>query len=158
MPLLPTLHIFEKMRGLYTTVTDIRRRVLMAVGRMVVENRDPTFIEMIPYLIIDKDTPTFRDCVFKERAIVRERVRLALGLELKEFGAHGPILDDIHPALTDKKIIQPPIVNVIKIACERCPTDSFFVSSECRNSIPINLHPTKDFREILFTLGSKDHL
>ena len=75
MPVLPPLSILEKMRGLYTSVTDIRRRVLMYVARMIAEEKPTNFIETVPYLIIDKDTPTYRDCVFKERAIVRERVR-----------------------------------------------------------------------------------
>jgi [FeFe] hydrogenase (group B1/B3) len=135
MPVLPPYSILEKMRGLYTSVTDIRRRVLMYVARMIAEEKPINFIETVPYLIIDKDTPTYRDCVFKERAIVRERVRLALGLDLKEFGAHGPIIEDIQHAFTDKKIITTPIVNVIKIGCERCPTDSFFVSNMCRKCI-----------------------
>ncbi|MHA1766983.1 MAG: 4Fe-4S dicluster domain-containing protein [Promethearchaeota archaeon] len=135
MPL-PRLNIFEKMRGLYTSVTDIRRRVLSAVARMVVDNKPPTYIEHIPYQIIDKDTPTYRESVFKERAIVRERVRLAFGMSLKEFGAHGPINDDdVIFSLTDKKVIKKPIVNVIKVGCERCPEHSYIVTDLCRGCI-----------------------
>ncbi len=135
MPL-PRLNIFEKMRGLYTPVIDIRRRVLSAVARMVVKDLSPTHIEHIPYQIIDKDTPTYRESVFKERAVVRERVRLAFGMDLKEFGAHGPINDDdVIYSLTDKKVINKPIVNVIKVGCERCPEHSFIVTDLCRGCI-----------------------
>jgi Fe-S-cluster-containing hydrogenase component 2 len=134
MPL-PALDIFEKMRGLYTPVTDIRRRVLVEVARMIQDERPPSLVEAIPYEIIYKNTPTYRDCVFKERAVVRERVRLAFGLDLKEFGAHAPILDDMAPAITAAKVITEPLVSVIKIGCERCPEKSYLVSDCCMGCI-----------------------
>ncbi|MBY9005814.1 MAG: 4Fe-4S dicluster domain-containing protein [Candidatus Lokiarchaeota archaeon] len=130
------LNIFEKMRGIYTPVTEIRRKVLAAVARMVVEDQPPRYIEYIPYQIIDKNIPTYRESVFKERAIVRERIRLAFGMELKEFGAHGPIHDDdVINTITDLKVLKRPIVNVIKAGCERCPEDSYIVTNLCQGCI-----------------------
>ncbi|WP_457558934.1 4Fe-4S dicluster domain-containing protein [Candidatus Harpocratesius sp.] len=135
MPL-PSLDIFEKMRGLYTPVINIRRHVLSEVGRMVVEGRPPHYIEEIPYRVIPKSTPTYRESVFKERAIVRERVRLAFGMDLKEYGAHGPIHDDeVVECMKPIKILKRPIVNVIKIGCERCPEESYWVTNLCRGCI-----------------------
>ncbi len=135
MPL-PPLNIFEKMRGIYTPVTDIRRKVLTAVAKMVVNGQPPSYIEQLPYDIIPKDTPTYRSSVFKERAIVRERVRLTFGMVLKEFGAQGPIHDDdVGHTLTDQKVLTRPIVNVIKSGCERCPEHSFYVTNLCRGCI-----------------------
>ncbi len=128
---LPVKNIFERMRGLHTAVTEVRRKVLIEVAQMVAEERLPRYAEKIPYLIIHKHTPTYRDCVFKERAIVKERIRLAFGMDLQEFSAHGPIIDDITPTLVDEKYIQEPIVNIIKIGCERCPEESYFVTSSC---------------------------
>jgi [FeFe] hydrogenase (group B1/B3) len=145
MPL-PPLDIFEKMRGLYTPVTDIRRRVLIEVARMIQADRPPSHVEAIPYEIIYKNTPTYRDCVFKERAVVRERVRLAFGLDLKEFGAHAPILDDMAPAIAAVKVITEPLVSVIKIGCERCPEKSYIVSDCCMGCIAhpcVPVCPTK---------------
>jgi [FeFe] hydrogenase (group B1/B3) len=132
MPDLPKLSILEKTRGLFTSVKDVRRQVLTEVAKMIVKKKPASYIETIPYNIISKDTPTYRESVFRERAIVRERTRLAFGLDIKEFGAHGPIIDDVTPAMTDKKFLKLPIVNVIKIACERCEEDSFWVTNNCR--------------------------
>ena len=132
MPDLPKLTIFEKSRGIPTPIKNIRRQVLTDVAKMIVEKKPASFIETIPYNIITKNTPTYRESVFRERAIVRERVRLAFGLDLKEFGAHGPIIDDVTPAMTDSKFLHLPIVNVIKAGCERCETDSFWVTNNCR--------------------------
>lgn len=134
MPL-PDLDIFEKMRGLFTPVTDIRRKVLIEVAKMVEEQREADYVETIPYNIIRKNTPTYRDSIFHERAVVRERVRLALGLDVKEFGAHAPIIDDVKPALVTRKVIREPLVNIIKIGCERCPEKSYIVSDCCMGCI-----------------------
>ena len=130
MPL-PDLDIFEKMRGIYTPVMDIRRKVLIEVAKMVESGKKTNYVETIPYTIIQKKTPTYRESVFRERAVVRERVRLALGLDLKEFGAHAPIIDDAEPALVASKVIEEPLVNVIKIGCQQCPEKSYFVSNSC---------------------------
>ncbi|HOP30466.1 MAG TPA: monomeric [FeFe] hydrogenase [Spirochaetota bacterium] len=135
MPELKRLNIFEKMRGLYTDIMHIRRSTLIEIAKMVMEEKPAEFVEMIPFNVIQRDVPTFRDSVFAERAIIRERVRLGFGLDLQEFGKHSPVLFDVKSALTEKKILQKPIVNVIKIGCERCPTDSFMVSDLCRACI-----------------------
>ena len=135
MPELKRLNIFEKMRGLYTDIMQIRRRTLVEISKMIMEDKSAEFAEMIPYNVIQKDVPTFRDSVFAERAIIRERVRLGFGLDLQEFGKHAPVLFDVKAALTGRKIIRKPIVNVIKIGCERCPADSFMVSNLCRACI-----------------------
>jgi len=135
MPELKRLNIFEKMRGLHTDIMEIRRKTLIEIAKMILEDKPPEYVEMIPYNVIQRDVPTYRDSVFAERAIIRERVRLGFGLDLQEFGKHSPVLFDVHEAFTDKKIIKKPIVNVIKIGCERCPTDSFMVSNLCRACI-----------------------
>lgn len=132
MPELKRLNIFEKMRGLYTDVMSIRRNTLVEIVKMIHEDKAPEYVEMIPYNVIQKDVPTYRDSVFAERAIIRERVRLGFGLNIQEFGKHSPVLFDVKEAFTGDKIIQKPIVNVIKIGCERCPADSFMVSDLCR--------------------------
>ncbi|OHD26535.1 MAG: hypothetical protein A2Y38_06970 [Spirochaetes bacterium GWB1_59_5] len=130
MPL-PDLDIFEKLRGIFTPVTDIRRKVLIEVAKMVTQGKETDYVETLPYTIIRKNTPTYRESVFRERAVVRERVRLALGLDLKEFGAHAPIIDDAGPALVSNKVIAEPLINIIKIGCQQCPEKSYFVSDCC---------------------------
>ncbi|MEX2681380.1 MAG: monomeric [FeFe] hydrogenase [Candidatus Sigynarchaeota archaeon] len=126
--------IFERLRGLYTPVVEIRRRVFVELARLVIEGRaTQENIEAIPYEIIKGDLPHYRCCVFRERAIVRERVRLACGLGLRDGGENEPKIPDVTSVLTSGKVISDPLVNVIKIGCERCPTDAIVVSDLCRN-------------------------
>ncbi|MHA1720006.1 MAG: monomeric [FeFe] hydrogenase [Promethearchaeota archaeon] len=159
---LPRLNIFEKMRGIFTPVTDLRRQVLSAVSKMIVDQKPPEFIEQIPYQIIKKDTPTYRSSVFHERAIVRERTRLAFGMDLKEFGAHSPVNDeDVINSMSDHKILQKPIVNVIKIGCERCPEISYLVTDLCRGCIAhpcISVCPTKAISILSTPVGKRSFI
>ncbi len=126
--------IFERLRGLYTPVVEIRRRVFAELARLVIEDRaTQENIEAIPYQLIKEEGPRYRCCAFKERAVVRERVRLACGLGLEADGENEPRIPAISAVLTSKKVISEPLVNVIKIGCERCPTDSIVVTDLCRN-------------------------
>ena len=71
------------MRGIYSNVTDIRRRVFTEVARMAYEGGDYSRIEELPYKIIPGEVETYRESIFLERAIAGERVRLAMGLSLQ---------------------------------------------------------------------------
>ena len=71
------------MRGIYTSVTDIRRKVFTEVARLAYEGGDYSRIEGLPYKIVHGETAQYRDSIFLERAIVGERLRLAIGLPLR---------------------------------------------------------------------------
>ena len=75
------------------------------------EKRDGIAQSLIP-----GPTPQFRCCIYKEREIIRQRVRLAEG---KAPGMH----DDGN------------IVQVISSACEDCPISSYVVTDNCQNCI-----------------------
>lgn len=75
------------------------------------EKRDNIALELIP-----GPTPQFRCCIYKEREIIRQRVRLAEG--------KAPGIED------DGNIIQ-----VISSACEDCPISSYVVTDNCQNCI-----------------------
>ena len=75
------------MRGLNTTVRRIRRKVFEEVARLGFQSNDETLnddMEAIPYAIVNEDSKVkYRESVYRARAIVRERLRLAMGLSLR---------------------------------------------------------------------------
>ena len=73
------------MRGIYTSVNDIRKRVFAEVAKLSYDYKDGDLsqMEQIPYRIIPGEVSTYRESVFLERAIVKERMRLAMGLNLR---------------------------------------------------------------------------
>ena len=72
----------EHMRGVHSAVDDIRRSVFTEVARLAYEGGDLNRVDLIPYQMIRGEVAKHRADVFLERAVVRERVRLALGLNL----------------------------------------------------------------------------
>ncbi|MEG2842167.1 MAG: iron hydrogenase, partial [Ruthenibacterium sp.] len=83
------------MRGIYSSVTDIRRKVFTEVARLSYENKDLTELTKIPYTIIPGEMGSYRGSVFLERAIVSERLRLCMGLPLRPVDEQCPISEGV---------------------------------------------------------------
>ena len=107
MPAIPL-----KDRKFDTQVQYLKYKVLREVARYAFEDRLMDAYTEIPKLIV-KEKPTMRCCIYKERAIVGERIKLALG--------------------GDKN--NPNVIEVIDIACDECPVSGYSVSESCRGCI-----------------------
>mgnify|MGYP000972135213 FL=1 len=101
------------MRTFETDVQMLKYRVLKAVAKRAYEGTLMESYYEIPKLISPGPKPTMRCCVYKERAIVQERVRLAMGGDRRN----------------------PNIIEVIEIACDECPVERYMVSESCRGCI-----------------------
>ena len=90
------------MRGVETRIQEIRHAIFTEVAKMAYDTEIPAAntVEEIPYHIIPGETGSFRSDVFLERAIVGERVRLAMGLPCRDATEHAPISDNVE--LADK--------------------------------------------------------
>ena len=67
------------MRKFDTKVQDLKYRVLREVARQAWDDRLAETAIDIPKKIVPGKTPTMRCCVYKERAILAERVKIAMG-------------------------------------------------------------------------------
>ena len=123
------------MRGIYTTVTDIRRKVFTEVARLGYEGGDLTRVDALPYTLIQGEVAHHRHDVFLERAIVQERVRLALGMNLQRAAEQMPISASIHEAATDQKYFEEPLVNIIPFACNACPPKQIRITDSCQGCL-----------------------
>ena len=123
------------MRGIYSNVTDIRRRVFTEVARMAYEGGDYSRIEELPYKIIPGEVETYRESIFLERAIVGERLRLSIGLPLRPIDQHAPLSAGIEASAVAEKYYEPPLINVIKFACNSCPEKSYRVTDLCQGCL-----------------------
>lgn len=123
------------MRGIYSSVTDIRRKVFTEVARLAYEGGDYSRIEELPYKILPGETAKYRDSIFLERAIVGERLRLAMGLPLRSMTQHASLSEGVNDSAVTEKYYDPPLVNIIKFACHECPTKTFHVTDSCQNCL-----------------------
>lgn len=101
------------MRKFDTRIQYLKHMVLREVARFAWNDTLVENIMGIPKAIIPGNTPTMRCCVYKERAILGERVKLAMGGDADN----------------------PNMIEVIDIACDECPTAGYEVSASCRGCL-----------------------
>ncbi len=102
------------MRKFDTQVQYLKYKVLREVARYAFEDRLLDCFTEIPEIVVKGKESTMRCCVYKERAIVGERIKLAMG--------------------GDKK--NPNVIEVIDIACDECPVSGYNVVADiCRGCI-----------------------
>ena len=73
------------MRSVETPVKKIRREVFTEICKVAFESTKDNFndeIEAIPYHIV-KERASYRESIYRERAVASERVRLAMGMSLR---------------------------------------------------------------------------
>ena len=88
------------MRGVETRIQEIRHRIFTEVARMAYHTEWPTDrrIEALPFDIMPGEVGNIRNDIFLERAIVGERLRLAMGLPCRSAAEHAPLSDNIEAA------------------------------------------------------------
>lgn len=102
------------MRIFDTNVQELKYKVLMEVAYQTWLGNDSFAVfNEIANEIVKKDQPSMRCCIYKDRAVVAERIRLALG------GAKD----------------NPNVIQVIDIACDECPEAGHTVTDLCRGCI-----------------------
>ena len=131
------------MRGVETRIQEIRHWIFREVARMAYHTEWPVDkrIEELPYKIIPGEVGNFRNDVFLERAIVGERLRLAMGLPCRGAGEHAPLSDNIEAADRPETYYTPPLINVIKFACNGCHEKRVYVTDGCQGCLA---HPCEE--------------
>ena len=89
-------------------------------------------IEALPYDIMPGEVASNRQDIFLERAIVGERLRLAMGLPCRSAAEHAPLSDNIDAATKEETYYTPPLINIIKFACNACPENQVRVTDVCQ--------------------------
>ncbi len=112
-----------------TEVGKIRRRVLSELARMTYAGTLQDDVREILQNVVTEGGPRYRCCVHKERAVLQERIKLALSQPLDI-----PLEDAAGKALAGE-MLDIPIVNVMPEACDSCPIDKFIVTDACRNCV-----------------------
>ena len=123
------------MRGIPSLITDIRKNVFTEVARMAYSGRGYEGVDELPYIIVPGDRPLHRESVFLERAIASERVRLAMGLNIRPIQSRHLMTEGMDAAAVAEQYYEPPLINIIPYACHACPTDQYRVTESCQNCL-----------------------
>lgn len=97
-----------------TSVQELKYKVLREVAALAFNDKlNAATILDIPKKIMPGPKPTMRCCIYKERAIIEERTKLAMGGDENNSN----------------------VVEVLQIACDECPVDGITVTDACRGCI-----------------------
>lgn len=123
------------MRNFESDVQLIKYEVLKEVIKLSINGTLLENYTAIPEIIIPGPKPRTRCCIYKERAIVSERVKLAMGGNKENNN----------------------IIEVISIACDECPIDRFTVTEACRGCLAHRCSEVCPFKAI-YTVNRKAYI
>ena len=124
------------MRKFDTKVQHLKYKVLREVAREAWNGTLTEHLLDIPKTIVPGNEPTMRCCVYKERAILGERVKIAMG--------------------GDKE--NPNVIEVIEIACDECPMGGYEVTEACRGCLAHRCEDVCRRGAITFDSQQKAHI
>ncbi len=124
------------MRKFDTKVQYLKYKVLREVARRAWDGLTPEEVLEIPKAIVPGKVPTMRCCVYKERAILGERVKLAMG----------------------GNRMNPNIIEVIDIACDECPAAGYEVTGSCRGCLANRCEDVCKRKAIVFDHDRTAHI
>ena len=126
------------MRGLETPVRKIRRQVFREVSKVAFESTSENLIEEIeeiPYRLVTEDGEKYRDSMYRARAVVSERVRLAMGMSLRPEDRPVHITAGVEESNISEKYYEPPLMQVVPSACAACEERGYEVSNMCKGCL-----------------------
>ena len=124
------------MRKFDTKVQYLKYQVLREVARQAWEGRLADEAIDIPKTIVPGKKPTMRCCVYKERAILAERVKIAMG------GYRN----------------NPNVIEIIDIACDECPVGGYEVTNACRGCLAHRCEDVCRFGALYFDENHVAHI
>lgn len=124
------------MKKFDTKVQYLKYKVLREVAREAWADRLPETAIDIPKTIIPGKIPTMRCCVYKERAILTERVKIAMGGDKSNAN----------------------VIEVIDIACDECPMGGYEVTNACRGCLAHRCEDACRFGAITFDENHTAHI
>ncbi len=125
------------MRGIQTPVSEIRRKIFAEITKIAfadnVNINDA--IEAVPYSVCPGDTSTYRESIYRERAIASERVRLAMGMSLRPEDRPVHVTSGLEESNIAEHYYEPPLMQVIPSACNKCEENIYRVSNMCKGCV-----------------------
>lgn len=125
------------MRGIQTPISEIRRKIFTQIAKIAFENDGNIndAIEAIPYAVSPGDEPSYRESIYRERAIASERVRLAMGMSLRPQDRPVHVTAGLEESNIAEHYYEPPLMQVIPSACNKCEENIYRVSNMCKGCI-----------------------
>ncbi|MBQ4531080.1 MAG: 4Fe-4S dicluster domain-containing protein [Lachnospiraceae bacterium] len=121
------------IRGLDTEVRKIRKKTFKEIAKLAYNSKNIIDdLESLPYEMSDAETPRFWESIYRERAVTRERLRLAMGLSLRPENKPVHATQGVDESDIAEKYYEPPLMQVIPSACNACAENMYIVTNQCK--------------------------
>lgn len=146
------------MRGIDTQVRKVRRRVFKEVASIAYDSKNLIDdMEALPYKLVNSDESEYWESIYRERAVVRERTRLAMGMSLRPENSPVHVSQGVEESNISEKYYEPPLMQVIPSACNACPENQYMVTNQCMGCLA---HPCVEVcpRNAISIINGKSHI
>lgn len=133
----------SSMRGIDTPVRQRRRRIFKEVSSLAFHSTNlKDDMEALPYEIVDYEDSIYWESVYRDRAIVREQIRLAMGMSLRPEKRERPghLSEGVEESNIAEKYYEPPLMQVIPSACNACPENKYEITNTCMGCVAHPCH------------------
>lgn len=130
------------MRGIDTQVRKTRRAIFREVANMAYNSANIVDdMEALPYKLVNAEKSPYWNNIYREREIVRERTRLAMGMSLRPEDEPVQVSQGVEESNIDEKYYEPPLMQVISSACNACAENKYEVTNKCMGCLA---HPCNE--------------
>ncbi len=139
----------------------LRRETIIKLANLYEKGELKIELPKLVKKILSGPNPKYRDSIYHERAVLSQRIKLYLGLDYQkskdlELYEIAERLDDILKN-KDELVSEKKYVQVVKEACDACPSGKYYISDLCRNCVahscksvcPKNAISIKDGRAVI---------
>jgi [FeFe] hydrogenase (group B1/B3) len=136
----------KNFRGLETQIRKTRHKIFKGIAEIAYEtdiNDNRALVDRmveLPYQIVGTTKSEYMD-VYRRRAIVREMIRLGMGLSLSNQEERpSSLTKGLDSTNIDEKYYEPPLMQVVPPACNACPENRYEVTNKCQGCLA---HPCR---------------
>lgn len=129
-------------------VARIKYEVFREVARLTLAGELAAKVDGLPRTFTDSGFTGYRCCVYKERAVLAERIKLTLGFSPRETEPEERLSEIVARRLSEHRLTAP-VISIIETACDHCPIDRYMVTDACRGCVAhfcVNACPKKAIR------------
>jgi [FeFe] hydrogenase (group B1/B3) len=123
----------------FSEIMKIRRQLMMTLAQMYEQGTLHDNIAHIPKMLLPGPRGTYRSSVYHEREVMKQRTKMFLGMDYErardmELYEIPPIIEDLL-ACQNELAVADRFIQVIKEACDACPSGRYYATDLCRNCV-----------------------
>ena len=115
--------------------TYLKREVLTRIAKLAYSDELEEKVNKIPLEMINRNSESFRCCLYKDRAMIKFRAIASLGFELDEDKVDSHLISEFAKEVPNRDKPEFPILTFIDDACKACVQVNYFITNVCKNCV-----------------------